>query len=221
MRNFFGSDSTLMKVLGKMFDMAYLSLVFILFCLPVVTIGASLTALYYTTVKVIRRERGYVFQEFLRSFKLNFVTATIFWVLQVVLLFVMDFNVSTVVEQDGGKIGIMSGAYIVIGVFIYAISVYAYPILSRFDMKRTKMLRLAFYMMLKHFYCTIPMVILSAGSILAIVFLANVLPIIPLLLPTLATYINSFMMEWMFKKYMPKSEEYTEDGERIVQWYEE
>lgn len=42
MRGIFGSDSMLMKVLGKIFDIGYLSIVFIIFSLPVVTIGASL-----------------------------------------------------------------------------------------------------------------------------------------------------------------------------------
>ena len=91
MRGIFGSDSRLMKVLGKIFDIGYLSIVFIIFSLPVVTIGASLTALYYAVVKVIRRDRGYVFQEFFRSFKLNFVKATILWLIQAVLTFVMCF----------------------------------------------------------------------------------------------------------------------------------
>ena len=82
MREIFSSDSKLMKVLGKLFDIGYLSIVFIVFSLPVITIGASLTALYYTTVKVIRRDRGYVFQEFFRSFRLNFLNATVLWLIQ-------------------------------------------------------------------------------------------------------------------------------------------
>ena len=72
MRDFFNSDNRIMRALGKLFDIGDLSIVFILFCIPVVTIGAALTALYYTTVKVVRRERGYVFHEFWHCFKTNF-----------------------------------------------------------------------------------------------------------------------------------------------------
>ena len=98
MREVFNSDSMLMKTLSKIFDIGYLSIVFILFYIPVVTIGAALTALYYTTVKVIRRERGYVFQEFWRSFKLNFISATKMWIVELVIIVVMLFNITSVLE---------------------------------------------------------------------------------------------------------------------------
>lgn len=118
-------------------------------------------------IKVIRRDRGYVFQEFLRSFKLNFVKATILWLIQAVLTFVMCFNLYAVVEQNGGTIGFMQGAYIVMGLIIFAISCYAYPVLSRFDMKNTKIIRFSLYMAVKHVYFTIPMLVIILASIIA------------------------------------------------------
>ncbi len=221
MRGIFGSDSKLMKVLGKIFDIGYLSLVFLVSCLPVVTIGAAFTALYYTTVKVIRRDRGYVFQEYMRSFKLNFVPATIIWIIQAVLTFIMIYNYYSVVGPDGENVGFLAGAYIVMGVLIYGICCFAYPVLSRFDLKITKIIRFSFFLAVKYFYFTIPMIVLSLGSIIAIVLLATAIPIVPLLLPAVANYINSFMVEWVFKKYMPKDDQVTEDGEPITNWYNE
>lgn len=221
MRGIFGSDSMLMKALGKIFDIGYLSIVFIIFSLPVVTIGASLTALYYAVVKVIRRDRGYVFQEFFRSFKLNFVKATILWLIQAVLTFVMCFNLYAVVEQNGGTIGFMQGAYIVMGLIIFAISCYAYPVLSRFDMKNTKIIRFSLYMAVKHVYFTIPMMVIILASIVALVLLVPYMPIIPLLVPGAAALLCSYMMEWILKKYMPKEEKVSEDGEVITEWYNE
>ncbi len=135
MRNFFNSDSRLMKVLAKLFDIGYLSILFILFCIPIVTIGAALTALYYTTVKVIRHDRGYVSHEFWHAFKLNFFPATKLWIVQAVLFILIAFNISLVNENVTTTSSFMLGAYIVIGVIIYAVSCYAYPVLSRFNMK--------------------------------------------------------------------------------------
>ena len=211
MRGIFGSDSRLMKVLGKIFDIGYLSIVFIIFSLPVVTIGASLTALYYAVVKVIRRDRGYVFQEFFR----------LLWLIQAVLTFVMCFNLYAVVEQNGGTIGFMQGAYIVMGLIIFAISCYAYPVLSRFDMKNTKIIRFSLYMAVKHVYFTIPIMVIVLASITALVLLIPYMPIIPLLVPGTAALVCSYMMEWILKKYMPKEEKVSEDGEVITEWYNE
>ncbi len=221
MREIFNSDSKLMKILGKLFDIGYLSIVFIIFCIPIVTIGASLTALYYTTVKVIRRDRGYVFQEFFRSFRLNFLNATILWIIQLLLTVLMVFNVSTIVEDNGGAVNFMTGAYIVMGFIIYAVACYAYPVLSRFDMKKRQIVRLSLYMAIKHIYFTIPFVILSFAGVAAVVLLIPYFPIVPLLIPALTSLLYSFMMEILLKKYMHTEQQVTQDGEVIKQWYEE
>lgn len=221
MREIFNSDSKLMKTLSKLFDIGYLSIVFIIFSIPIITIGASLTALYYTTVKVIRRDRGYVFQEFFRSFRMNFLNATVLWVIQLLLTALMIFNVSTVVEGNDGTANFMTGAYIVIGIIIYAISCYAYPVLSRFHMKKRQIVRLSLYMAVKHIYFTIPFIILSLAGVTAVVLLIPYLPIVPLVVPALTSLVYSFMMEIVLKKYMNTDKTTTQDGEVITQWYEE
>lgn len=224
MRDFFNSDSRLMKVLSKIFDIGYLSIVFILFCIPMVTIGASLTALYYTTVKVIRRDRGYVFQEFWHSFKTNFINATIMWIMQAALTALLYLNITftsgTVKNLD--SVGFFSGIYLVLGIIIYAISCYVYPVLSRFMMNKRKVIRMSLFLAIRYIYITIPLIIISSVSIIAVVILLPYMPIIPIIVPALASLIYSYLMELVLKKYMPKEEsKTTEDGEEVVEWYNE
>ncbi|MBE5937193.1 MAG: DUF624 domain-containing protein [Lachnospiraceae bacterium] len=215
MREMFSSDSKLMKALSKLFDIGYLSIVFILFSLPVVTIGASLTALYYTTVKVIRRDRGYVFHEFLHSFKTNFWAATKLWIVELVLMLLLAYNLY-VVE------GFVTGIYLAMAILVIAMYCYAYPILSRFVLNNTKIVKMSIILMIKHLYFTIPMVVIVVGSAVLLVLLVPFMPIVPLLVPGLSSLIYSFMMEWIMKKYMPKTEDNkNEDGEAIDAWYNE
>ena len=82
-----------MRFLTKLFDVMYLSILWFVFSIPIITIGASTTAMYYATVKVIRRDRGYIFQEFWKSFKLNFLQATLSWIIIVVGTLLFFFNV--------------------------------------------------------------------------------------------------------------------------------
>ena len=77
MGNFFNLDNPLFSILNKICDMLFVSIIYIILCLPIFTIGPATTALYYAVVKVIRRERGYISREFFRSFKLNFKRGTI------------------------------------------------------------------------------------------------------------------------------------------------
>ena len=72
MRDFFSMDGTLFRFLSKVADIMILNLLFILCCLPVVTIGAAVTALSYVTLKMKDQEEGYIWKSFFQSFKQNF-----------------------------------------------------------------------------------------------------------------------------------------------------
>ena len=222
MRDFFNTDNRLMKALSKLFDIGYLSIVFILFCIPVVTIGAALTALYYTTVKVIRREWGFVFQVFWRSFSLNFIRASKMWIIELVIIVIMLFNITTVLEGTSKTSGYMLGAYIVMSLIVFAVSCYAYPVLSRFVMKNTQIVRMSLYLAAKHIYFTIPLIAVSAAAIVSVFLLIPYMPIIPILVPGLASLLYSYMMEIVLKKYTKKGDAETDgDGAPVDDWYNE
>ena len=65
MSKFFSADNKLFILMSKIFDVMVLGLMWLVFCIPIITIGPASTAMYYTMVKVIRRERSYLFKEFL------------------------------------------------------------------------------------------------------------------------------------------------------------
>ena len=92
MGNFFSTDSPIFSILSKVSDMLFISITFIFLCIPIVTIGPASTALYYAIVKVIRRERGYVFREFFKSFKMNFKRGAIVGVILTLIFFVLTFD---------------------------------------------------------------------------------------------------------------------------------
>ena len=48
-----------------------LNLVFLITCLPVITIGAALSSLYYVTLKEARGEYGYLIRTYLKEFMGN------------------------------------------------------------------------------------------------------------------------------------------------------
>ena len=70
--NLFGPDSGFMRVLNMISDIVLISMLWLLCSLPVVTVGASTTAAYYTIMKVVHKKTGYISKEFFKSFKLNF-----------------------------------------------------------------------------------------------------------------------------------------------------
>lgn len=82
MKNLFSYDSKLMEVLGFMADLALLNLLFLLCCIPVVTIGAAQSGLY-NAVKVLqdKEDDSSVFKAFFRGFKDGFWRVTGMWLI--------------------------------------------------------------------------------------------------------------------------------------------
>ena len=67
--DFFNMDNKFFVFMGKVADLCMLNLLCIACCIPVVTAGASLTALYYVTLKMVRNEEAYIFRSFLNRLK--------------------------------------------------------------------------------------------------------------------------------------------------------
>lgn len=222
MDRLFNVNNPLMRALSKLFDIGWLSLIYVVFCVPLVTIGAATTSLYYVSAKVLRKDRGYVWTEFWHSFKLNFKPATLIWLIFAAIYGLLYFNLTTFNTSNAAG-GYLVGAYIALAFIVTCVASYAFCLLSRFNMNVRGILRYALYMSFRHFLHTL--------CFLAILFVAGFgiyagfrvqLPIFLLFVPGLGSFLYTFPMEHLLKKYMPKPEKrYTENGEEIVEWYEE
>ena len=85
MNRFFDMDSPIMRFLNRVADLVWLNVLTIICCIPVITAGASLTALHYVALRMTRTEEGYITKDFFKSFKENFLQATVIWIVMLVL----------------------------------------------------------------------------------------------------------------------------------------
>ena len=69
MNQLFNYDNPIMQFISKIFDLIILNLFFLLFSIPIVTMGASLSALYYVCLKLLRGEEPYIWQNFFKAFR--------------------------------------------------------------------------------------------------------------------------------------------------------
>ena len=210
MSNFFNMDNPFFTTLGKLCDLLFISVVWVLLCIPVVTIGPANTALYYAIVKVVRRERGYLFREFFKSFKLNFKRAAVLGVILTIMFVVLGFDLVWAYANLGssGSTGsILFGVFIAITFLLVCFSTYVFPILSRFDMTVKQLVKAGAFMSIRHLPSTLAMVIVTAAGIVGTLFI----PLLIFIAPALVVLINSFLMERILKKYMPQSEETNEE----------
>ena len=106
--NGFGLDGKLFRGLTKAGDFIILAVITVVFCLPVVTIGASLTAAFYSGIKLVRDEESYVYKDFWKSFKMNFVQGLLLEIVHGVISFLLFIDLRASVQWglvQGSQIG--------------------------------------------------------------------------------------------------------------------
>ena len=127
-RNIFGFDGSFINICDKIFDVMALGFLWILCSLPIVTIGASTSALYYAMVKCVKKGDGYIAREFFRSFRLNLMSGCFIWILVVAATFAMHLNIGILMKETDGYVGLFFiCVYALTSVFILAVSCYVFP----------------------------------------------------------------------------------------------
>lgn len=164
----FDYDNQVMSFFSKACDLFLLNILTIVFCIPVITIGAATTAAHYTSLK-IRRNEGHVLSCFWKSFCENLKQSTIIWVIYASYCFVAFMVYNLVLRQDNVMSTCIPG--IVIGMLIFATFVYVWmmPLQSRFVNPILSTFKNAFYLVCRYLLRTILMVcfnILPIGTFL-------------------------------------------------------
>ena len=96
MGRFFSMDNKFFTFMNKVADLCILNIICLVCCIPIVTAGASITAMYYVTLKMVRNEEAYIVRSFFKSFKDNFKQATIINLIMIAVgvVLYLDLNVA-------------------------------------------------------------------------------------------------------------------------------
>lgn len=81
----FGVDSPFFRMMSLIGDMMLLNLMWLISSIPLITIGASTTALLYTGMRLARGRDGYVVKNFWKAFRQNFKQSTIIFLILMAL----------------------------------------------------------------------------------------------------------------------------------------
>jgi len=203
MGGIFNLDGPFFKFGNIIADIMILSAIWFLFSIPIVTIGASTTALFYVTTRRISDREGYLFQDFFTSFKSNLKRATLLWLLWLGMFLLILANIYMLLNFDFNPtlVTILIPVQIVILVELVFMSVYLYPITARFEMDFKQTLKNSFYMANRHLLTTISCLVMGVAVILAAALIFE-----PILLVGMGIYAysTSYMIVNIFKKYRPE-----------------
>ena len=134
MDNIFSYDSKFIEALDNISDIIILNLLFIISCIPIITIGTSITSMYYVALKMVRDENSSVIKLFIKSFKENFKISTIVWTLMIVVLSVLfiDFKIVGLISSKGLSL-ILRVSSIMISIMFIFLFTYVFPIIAKFE----------------------------------------------------------------------------------------
>ena len=201
----FNYDNPVWRFIGKLWDVLVVNILWIICSIPVVTAGASTTAMYYVTLKLARDEDGYTIRSFFKSFKENFKQATAIRLIFLLTGMLLAFDVYYFIKMAAPS----SLRTIMISVFVAMIFIwsamftYVFPLQARFYNPVKRTIFNSFFMSIRHMFHTIGMLAVDA----AILFLSvTYIPQLSIFGVALVAFFNSYMLNSVFSKYMPKEQ---------------
>ncbi|MDR0923606.1 MAG: YesL family protein [Hungatella sp.] len=213
---FFNYDNPVWRFIGKFGDLIILNILWLVCSIPIFTIGASTTAVYYVTLKLARDDDGYTIRSFFKSFKENFKQSTAIWLilLAVGMILGIDMYFFTRLYTGSGSLRtVMVTVFLAMALIYAAIFTYIFPLQARFFNTVKRTFFNAFFMSLRHLFRTIGLIAID-GVLLAAGFVFMIPPVLMIFMlfgfPLLA-FINSYILTPVFNQYIPKEEEKREE----------
>ena len=165
MHTLFNPENKFWNFMGKITDVACMSILWLITSLPIITIGASTAAFYSFTLDAIQDNEGRVLSSYFSAFRENFKKSTLIWLIQLLAMVFMAVNLFAAwnfyLAKGALGLGVLSmalcGMLIVMGT-----GVFVYPIVVCYDFPVKKIIADSFVMAIRNPHVTVSVLVLFA-----------------------------------------------------------
>lgn len=198
--NAFNPESGFMSGFSKVVDTLILAIMWLICCIPIVTVGAASSGLYYAYHKAIRQDGGYACKRFFKAFASNFKQATGLWL--ILLIFLASSAVAcyllAVLRQSIPAAGVVLAMGMVIIGFSVVWCLYLFPYQARFDNKFTNVLKNSAILVVANAPRSLLLLMIFGAAVAVIMYKPA------LCAPVIAVYIwlANKILESVFRKLM-------------------
>lgn len=133
MKKFFSEDNIIFSALSYLGDLILLNALFLLCCLPVITVGSSMTAAFRVASKLVDRSCGHISKEFLSALRSNFRQSTPPWLLALFIYALLPLYYAMSAGGENALMGYWLAGSFVIALFVSAVLCYLFPLISRYE----------------------------------------------------------------------------------------
>ena len=205
MSRFFTPDNPVMEFIAKIFDLVILNLIFIFSCVPIITIGASTSALSYVTLKMVRGEDPYIWRNFWKSFRQNFKQGTLVWIFSILIFIFLGMDFYIINSQNTSLFAVVRILLWIVCAVALSVFLYVFPVISHFVCTTKQALKNALLMTFGHLPYTLMMLAL-AGLLLFLCSSSSKLVAMIVVISgicgfSVVSFVYSIMFDRIFQKY--------------------
>lgn len=201
----FSVDNKVMRGFAVVFDLVILNALFLIGCMPILTIGVSLSAMYSVTLKLVKKENDSIVKLFIKAYKDNLKQGLLYGILAlslIIFLYMDLFYLSLLFPTSVGMIKIM---IIALAIMIYLIYLYIFPLIARYEFSSKEVYQTALKISLSNLPWNLVLVSLNL-PIIAMFFISGVSMIIMCLVMIVIgfsglAYSQSGIFRKIFEKY--------------------
>lgn len=198
------------SAVSRLIDLIVAGLYWLICSLPVITIGAASTALYYAVVKCVRHERGRLTGVFFSAFRREFRQSTLTWLIYIGYTAVIAADAYAIGAAGlGGVLGILRWVFFLPALLSLP---WMFAYISRFSNNIKGSFKFVGWLTLKHLGKSV----LLAAVLAAVGVIVYFTPLLLPLLPGAVCMLMSLIIEPVFREYTAE-----QGGENTDAWYNE
>lgn len=209
--NLLNEDNVIHIFLNKLGDIIVANLLFLVCCIPIITIGPALTALYHCMLRTVKGNNNGTTKTFFRAFKENFRQSLIVWLGLLAVGFILFLNIRFL--QNTASVVSKPLFYVSLGIagLVIILALYIFPVIAAFANTTVNLLKNAYVFAFLHFPSTLAIAVIT---ILPMFMTYRDIKLMPLYACCwfffgfgLTAYVNSLLLYRMFKPFLEKEDE--------------
>ena len=171
MNHLFNLDGPVLQFINKIVYSVYLNILWFICSIPIVTIGASTTALFYVTLKISKNEEGSITKAFFHSFKENLRQGTVIWLILLAFGIILGIDGYVLYHMRFENVfwTLCTAVFCVAAAAYAIILMYIFPLLARFDNTIGAMFKNALFIGVRFLFCTVLMAAIYFVMLLTVV----------------------------------------------------
>lgn len=173
MKSIFSHEGVLFRFAERLGNLILLNLLYLLFCIPIVTIGPATAALHYVTLKYAANEEDRVWAPFIHSFRQNLKQGILVGLIATAVGVFLAFDLYWIYQMVNAGQAFDKVVLVLVSLacIVYLMmTAYIYPLLARYDNSLKQMFRTAIILAIRHLPATLCMAVISAAPIILLMY---------------------------------------------------